>query len=138
MKRYEQIPHTSDIAIRVYGKDMKELFENAAYGMFDILADLEGIKTSISIDISLKEPSKEELLVSWMDELLYNFYSKNIIFSVFNINKIKDTELSAKASGQHVGNNRNRLKKEIKAITYHDLNIKENPSGLTVEIVLDV
>lgn len=138
MKRYEQIPHTSDIAIRVYGKDMKELFENAAYGMFDILADLEGIKTSISIDISLKEPSKEELLVSWMDELLYNFYSKNIIFSVFGIDKIRDTELSAKAIGQHVGNNRNRLKKEIKAITYHDLNIKENPSGLTVEIVLDV
>ena len=138
MKRYEQIPHTSDIAIRVYGKDTKELFENAAYGMFDILADLEGIKTSISIDVNVKAPSKEELLVSWMDELLYNFYSKNIIFSVFNINKIKDTELSAKAGGQHVGNNRNRLKKEIKAITYHDLNIKETPSGLTVEIVLDV
>jgi SHS2 domain-containing protein len=138
MKRYEQIPHTSDIAIRVYGKNIKELFGNAAYGMFDILADLEGIKISTTIDISIKAPSKEELLVSWMDELLYNFYSKNIIFSKFNIEKLENNELNAKASGQRIGHNRNRLKKEIKAITYHDLHIKENSNGLTVEIVLDV
>ncbi|GAF71160.1 unnamed protein product, partial [marine sediment metagenome] len=60
MKRYEQIPHTADIAIRVYGKDLKELFINAAYGMFDIIADLEGLKSSVSMDVNLKAPSKEE------------------------------------------------------------------------------
>ena len=57
---------------------MKELFVNAAYGMFDIIADLEGLKSSVSIDLDLKADSKEELLIAWLDELLYNFYTKSI------------------------------------------------------------
>lgn len=138
MKRYEQIPHTADIAIRVYGKDLKELFINAAYGMFDIIADLEGLKSSVSIDVNLKAPSKEELLVSWLDELLYNFYTKSIIFFKFDVSFLSEEQLMVKAYGRHIGENRNRLKTEIKAATYHDLNIKESPDGLSVDIVFDV
>ena len=138
MKRYEQIPHTADIAIRVYGKDLKELFINAAYGMFDIIADLEGLKSSVSIDVNLKAPSKEELLVSWLDELLYNFYTKGIIFFEVDVSFLSEEQLMVKAYGRHVGENRNRLKTEIKAATYHDLNIKEGPDGLSVDIVFDV
>jgi SHS2 domain-containing protein len=138
MKRYEQIPHTADIAIRAYGRDLSELFINAAYGMFDIIADLEGLKTSVSVDVNLKAPSKEELLIAWLDELLYNFYTKGIIFSEFEITSIVDNNLIGKASGRHIGENRNRLKTEIKAATYHDLEIKESPEGLSVDIVFDV
>jgi SHS2 domain-containing protein len=138
MKRYEQIPHTADIAIRVYGKDLKELFTNAAYGMFDIIADLEGLKSSVSIDIDLKAPSKEELLVCWLDELLYNFYTKGIIFVKFDVSFLSKEQLMVKAYGRHIGENRNRLKTEIKAATYHDLHIEEGPDGLSVDIVFDV
>ena len=80
MKRYEEIPHTADIGVRVYGADLKELFKNAAFSMFDIIADLEGIKGSVTVDVDLKADSPEELLVNWLDELLYNFYTKWIIF----------------------------------------------------------
>ena len=141
MKKYEQIPHTADIAVRVYGKDLKGLFINAAYAMFDIIADLEGLKRSVSVDIDLKAPSKEELLVSWLDELLYNFYTKGIIFFEFDITLIEEKEaikLSGKAHGRHIGENRNRLKSEIKAATYHDLAIRDTADGLSVEIVFDV
>jgi len=138
MKRYEQIPHTADIAIRAYGKDLRELFTNAAYGMFDIIADLEGIKSSVSIDVNLTAPSKEELLVSWLDELLYNFCTKAIIFFKFDVSILTEEQLMVKAYGRHVGENRNRLKTEIKAATYHDIKIKEVPDGLSVDIVFDV
>ncbi len=138
MKRYEQIPHTADIAIRVYGKDLKELFINAAYGMFDIIADLEGLKSSVSIDVNLKAPSKEELLVSWLDELLYNFYTKGIIFFEFEVSFLSEEQLMVKVYGRHIGENRNRLKTEIKAATYHDLNIRESDEGCSVDIVFDV
>jgi len=138
MKRYEQIDHTADIALRVYGKNLKELFANAAYGMFDTIADLEGLKGSTSIDVNLEAPSKEELLVSWLDELLYNFYTKGIIFFDFDIISVGEKLLAAKAKGRHVHENKNRLKTEIKAATYHDLKIKEAPDGLSVDIVFDV
>lgn len=138
MKRYEQIPHTADIAIRAYGKDLKELFTNAAYGMFDIIADLSGLEKSVSIDVNLNAPSSEDLLISWLDELLYNFYTKGIIFFEFDIVDISDTRIMAHVHGRHVGENRNRLKTEIKAATYHELKINENSEGYSVEIIFDV
>jgi len=138
MKRYEQIPHTADIAIKAYGKDLKELFFNAAYGMFDIIADLSNLNKSVSIDVNLEAPCREELLVSWLDELLYNFYTKGIIFFEFDIVDLADTRIMAHAHGRLVGENRNRLKTEIKAATYHDLKIEEGEDGYTVQIVFDV
>ncbi|MDD5428905.1 MAG: archease, partial [Candidatus Omnitrophica bacterium] len=87
-KRYEQFEHTADIGIRVFGKDLKELFENAALGMFDLIADLGGIKTSIEETVEADGDTSEELLVAWLDELLYRFYTKEIIFAKFRIEEM--------------------------------------------------
>lgn len=138
MKRYEQFSHTADIGVRVRGKDLQELFANAAFAMFDIIADLEGLKVSTSVTIDLKAPTKEELLVAWLDELLYQFYTKSIIFSEFEIEAMTDTHIRAKVSGRAVGENRNRLKTEIKAATYSDLVITATADGYAVEIIFDV
>jgi SHS2 domain-containing protein len=138
MKRYEQFPHTADIGIRVFGSGMKELFENAAFAMFDTIADLEGLKGDVTRDFRLEAATAEELLVAWLDELLYNFYTKSIIFFKFEVLEISDKKLAARAVGRPVGDNRNRLKTEIKAATYSGLNINRAGDGLSVEIIFDV
>src|SRR3989338_3381766 len=138
MKRYEQFPHTADIGVRVFGRDLKELFENAAFAMFDLIADLEGLKSPITEEFSLNAENHEELLVAWLDELLYNFYTKQIIFSEFKVEELTETRIKAKAFGRPVGANRNRLKTEIKAATYHNLKIEKSESGCVVEIIFDV
>jgi len=138
MKRYEQFPHTADIGVRVFGRDTKELFENAAFAMFDLLADLEGLKGDIVKDFEIKAPNKEELLVDWLDELLFNFYTNDIIFYKFDVHEVSETGLEAKAFGRPIAANRNRLKTEIKAATYSDLKIVKAGSGLQVEIIFDV
>jgi len=138
MKRYEQFPHTADIGVRVYGREPKELFANAAFAMFDILADLEGLSGDIVETFELEAPNHEELLVSWLDELLYYFYTKQLIFFRFQIDELTATGLKAKAFGRSVGANRNRLKTEIKAATYSDLKIAKTSDGYEVEIIFDV
>lgn len=138
MKRYEQLEHTADIRVRVYGTDLQELFANAAFGMFDIIADLEGLKESVSVEVDLAAENSEELLVKWLDELLYHFYTKWIIFFSFDILELDEAHLKARARGRHVGENRNRLKVEIKAATYHDLKITRSPEGYSVEIIFDI
>jgi SHS2 domain-containing protein len=138
MKRYEQLEHTADIRVRVYGADMNDLFSNAAFGMFDIIADLEGLKESVSMDFDLAADNYEELLVRWLDELLYNFYTKWIIFFGFEILELSETRVKARASGRHLGENRNRLKTEIKAATYHDLRINRSTEGYWVDIIFDI
>ena len=138
MKRYEQFPHTADIGIRVFGKDLKELFQNAAFGMFDLVADLDGIKNSIEEVVEADGDTAEELLVAWLDELLYRFYTKEIIFAKFQIEKLSENNIKAKVFGRPVSANRNRLKTEIKAVTYSDLKINTTDGGYKVEIIFDV
>ncbi len=138
MKPFEILNHTADIRIRAYGKDLKELFRNTAFGMCTILADLEGITTSTELEIKASAPDAEELLIEWLDELLYNFYTKHIIFSEFNITELTDTELTARVKGRFVGENKNRLKTEIKAATRHDLHIEKKEDHYEVQIVFDV
>ena len=138
MKRYEQFSHTADIGVRVFGKTLKELFENAAFAMFDILADLDGLKGEITQDFELTAPNHEELLISWLDELLYNFYAKNIIFYKFEVAELSEDVVRAKAFGRSVSENRNRLKTEIKAATYYNLKIIKRDDYYEVEIIFDV
>lgn len=138
MKRYEQFDHTADIGVRAFGSDKKELFENAAFAMFDIIADLQGLTGSVTQDITLTASSPEELLVAWLDELLFHFYTKQIILFKFDIIELSDTALKAKVQGRPIGANRNRLKTEIKAATYSDLAIKNSADGYFVEIIFDV
>ena len=138
MKRYEQFSHTADIGVRVFGKTLKELFENAAFAMFDILADLEGLKGEITQDFELTAPNHEELLISWLEELLYNFYTKSIIFYKFEVKELSGDFLRAKAFGRLVSKNRNRLKTEIKAATYYNLKIIKKDDYYEVAIIFDV
>ncbi|MFA5255839.1 MAG: archease [Candidatus Omnitrophota bacterium] len=137
-KRYEQFSHTADIGVRVFGNTLKELFENAAFAMFDILADLDGLKGEITQDFELTAPNHEELLVSWLDELLYNFYSKKIIFYRFEVVELSEDMLRARAFGRSVSENRNRLKTEIKAATYYNLKIIKRDDYYEVDIIFDV
>ena len=137
-KRYEQFSHTADIGVRVFGETLKELFENAAFAMFDILADLDGLKGEITQDFELTAPNHEELLISWLDELLYNFYAKNIIFYKFEVTELSEDVIRAKASGRSVSENRNRLKTEIKAATYYNLKIIKKDDYYEVDIIFDV
>ena len=138
MRRYEQLDHTADVAVRVYGANLEELFANAAFSMFDIIADLEGLTRSTSIDVSLEAQDPEELLVKWLDELLFHFYTKWIIFFEFEILEIDERRIAARAHGRHVGENRNRLTTEIKAATYHNLKIQREAGRYSVEIIFDV
>ena len=137
-KRYEQFSHTADIGVRVFGETLKELFENAAFAMFDILADLEGTTGEIAQDFELTAPNHEELLISWLDELLYHFYAKNIIFYKFEVAELSEDVIRAKAFGRSVSENRNRLKTEIKAATYYNLKIIKKDDYYEVDIIFDV
>ena len=138
MKRYEIIDHTADIGLRAYGKDLKELFVNAAYGMFSILADLENVQATEQVEIKLEAPNDEELFLSWLSELLYQYNSKKIIFKEFSIDKLTENLISAQAQGENLDLQRHRLKTEIKAVTYHQLKVQKIKDHWQAEVIFDV
>ena len=138
MKRYEIIDHTADIGIKVHGKDLKSLFANAAYGMFDIMADLKNVRTKESLKIESEAPNVEELFLSWLGELLYQYNSKKIIFKEFVIDKLTENTISASAQGEKLDLSRHALKTEIKAATYHQLKVEKVKDIWQAEVIFDV
>jgi len=136
MKRYEEIPHTADLAATIYGKDLPGLFENAAFAMFDMMADLSGVMPEETVRIDIEEQDTESLLISWLNEVLYAGYIKHLVFSEFRVTSLGGNRLSAEAMGMAL--DPRRIKNEIKAATYHDLKIEKRDGDYEVTIVFDV
>ena len=139
MKRYDEIPHTADFAARIYGKTLTELFENAAYAMFDMMAGITGkLPLDLATDIEVEAQDKETLLISWLNEVLYLSYIEQVIFTDFKVHLEGETKLQAKLKGTKIEDDPGRISSEIKAATYHDLDIKETKGGYEVTVVFDV
>lgn len=130
---FEEIPHTADWSLRVWAMDLPVLFIEAARGMVAIAGTrlAAGPRTSRTI-VSIA-PDHESLLVSFLSELLYIGEQEKLAFDEFKI-KIEAERLSAEVVGAPILS----IDKIIKAVTYHNLQIRQTSKGYEVEIVFDV
>jgi SHS2 domain-containing protein len=138
VKPFEIIDHTADIGIVVYGADIKELFANAALGLFNLIADLDGLNENIKRDVEMSAEDVEVLLVEWLNELIYISDVEHVIFKRFEINSFSNTEIKATCYGEKIKPDQKRLKREIKAATYHMLRIDKENNGYKVQIIFDI
>ncbi len=136
VKLYEQIPHTADLALKVYGPDLKGLFENAAFGMFDIILEKEGPVSGKKVKIEVSAPDEGTLLIDWLNELLYVYRETRSSLGGFSVNSVTSTWVSGTAFTGDKGETGE--KKEIKAATYHDVKIRPSGDGLETIIIFDV
>ena len=138
MKTYEPIDHTADVGIRSFGETLEELFRNAAVGMFDIIADLGTVGTTATREIRLSASNLEELYLSWHQELLFRSAVDGVVYKEFIFRDISETTLLASVRGEKFNPDKQSLKKEIKAATYHALKVQKTKEGWVGEIIFDV
>jgi SHS2 domain-containing protein len=138
MKKYETFDHTADIGIRAFGRSLEELFGNAAYALFDQLTDLRKVRTEVSHEISVQGADREDLLIRWLGELLFLCEGRGYLFKEFSFSLLEPTSLKAFARGETFDPSRHRFKTEIKAVTYHQVEVKEKDGGWEGRVVFDV
>jgi len=132
IKKYRYIEHLSDIGLEFYGNTVEELFENAGAGMFSVICDLEMIRPLEKRNVSIKQKDTgfEDLLILWLEELLYLHEVDNILLSGFMVDSINkkngDMALSAKISGEKIDPGRHIIRTAVKAPTYHMLEVKKD------------
>lgn len=132
MKKFKIIEHTADVGIEAYGRNLNELFANAAYGMFSIITNLDKIGEKKIVKIEISQSTLEDLIHSWLDELLFRESVDEILFRKFDVqislNNFKQKfKLVGKAFGEKFDSKKHHLKTEIKAVTYHQLKIEKIP-----------
>ena len=131
---FEEIEHTADWAYRVRGKNLGELFIQAAWGLYALVEMQLAPAPKTTRLIQLKGIDRESLLVAWLNELLYFHESEGLGFEGLEIEHLDEISLQAKVTGAPT----QQWLKDIKAVTYHNLAIRETESGLEVTLVLDV
>jgi SHS2 domain-containing protein len=142
---YKPVEHTSDIGIKVWGRNAKELFEEAANGMTAQMYDQTRVQEKDKRGLNIEAESIEELFLQWLKEILFLIESEGILFSRFQIEKdtfsirnAKTAQIQATLYGEKRDPTRHDICIEIKAVTRHGLYVKRNGPWWEGNILFDV
>ncbi len=136
--KYRQLPHTADLAWRIRGGTLKELFENAAGALVATMTDRRYIRRLEKRAIAVESPDREALLVDWLNHLLYLFDVAGFLGREFQVTTLTDRRLRATAWGERFDPERHPEKTAIKAATYHHLEIVPRGDGWQATVILDL
>jgi SHS2 domain-containing protein len=136
MKKFEVLEHTADLRIKVHGQDLTELFVNAA------LAVAEQQKPDISQQkpteewelVAIESPDINSLLVDWLNEILSRSDLNDKVYNNFQIEELTEDHLQAKIAGQKI----DQKQVEIKAATYHGLEVKKVNEHWEATVIFDI
>ena len=126
MKRYEYFEATADIGIRAYGKDINEAFENAGLAIFNIISDTSDIDALREIEFEIISEDEVSLLYDYLEELLFYHETEFMLFSEFHVKIDDGLCLKAKIKGEEINWNKHERKTEIKAITFHRMDVEKS------------
>ena len=138
VKDFDILEHTADVGIVAHGGNINEAFSNAAKGMFYLITNLGPVIEKTHRDIDLTAADKEELMVDWLNELIYFFDTENLVFKRFEVTVTNAFRLKARVYGEKVDRSRHPLKTGIKAATYHMLKVEEDGDNYMVQVIFDI
>jgi SHS2 domain-containing protein len=138
MKRFEILDHTADIGLVVYGDDLNALFENAGEAFFHLITDLRKVKRRMERRVSIGGESLERLMVDWLSELLYLHDVENLLFKGFKVESVGEDGLKATVKGEPFQEGVHVIKTEVKAVTYHQIEVRPKNRGWRAQIIFDL
>jgi len=140
MKKFEFLDiTTADTAFAAYGKDLNELFANAALAMFEVMVNTKQIKPKVKKTVKVEAEDLKGLLFAWLNELLIFYGSKNLAFSKFEV-KVDEEKMELKAVlyGEKIDVKKHEVRTEVKAATYHRMEIEKSDEGWKAKVIVDI
>ncbi len=135
---YEIFEHTADLGLRVTAPDPETLLADAARGLFSvIIANLDEVRLVQERKITVAGTSPDYLLFDWLSELLYIFEIEHLVLADFAVHVDREG-LSAVARGEPFDPARHVPAHEVKAITYHGLQVEQTATGWQAEVIVDI
>jgi len=138
---YKFLDHTADVMFVAKAGTLKELFEQCALATEETMVEVAKVKHKITEKILVEEKTVEQLLFSFLDELVFFKDYKQLMFSKFEI-EVSDTpgkcELRCVAHGEKLDLTRHNPKVDVKAVTMHLFKLEQVPSGWKAQVILDI
>ena len=133
MKRYEVLEHTADLKIRAFGKTKEELFESSLFAMTEEMRP-ELDRKEIKTEITVKSSDLSALLVDFLGEALYQSQVNKAVYNKVTFEEFEEKEIKAVISGKKV----KRIGLDIKAATYHELEVSQTKDGWQAIVLFDI
>jgi SHS2 domain-containing protein len=134
---YRVIDVAGDIGLRAEGKTIEECFVNAGLGLYSLITDISLIELEEKKEISLSEETLEEMLVSFLNELIFHFDAYGFIGKSIKV-KIKENSLKAEVYGEFFNPEKHERRLLVKAATYHNIVLKKDNNLWIAEIIFDI
>ena len=127
---------TSDVLFEAYGKELKELFTNAALALFSVICQIDKIGDKEEKGIEVSADNLEDLLFNWLQELIAIVDTENLFFSRFEILELNDKHLKAKCYGEPAKPEKGGT--VVKGVTYYKYKFEKVKEGYKVRVSLDI
>jgi SHS2 domain-containing protein len=108
--------------------------------MTDAISAVANVEPRVSEHISLESPELDLLLVDWLSELLFRFETSGLLVARATV-ELASTDvyrLGARVEGESLDPQRHPVKVLLKAVTYHALEVKEEPNGWRATVIFDI
>ncbi len=137
---YEILDHTADVCLRVHGDTFQDFLCNAALAMMDITVNRQSVLRVTESEFTVQGETREELLVRMLAEILYLHEVEQMVFGDITIDLVIGDEykLIAKLYGEKTDTSKHELELDIKAVTYHNLNVEKVNDKFKADIVFDI
>ena len=130
--------HTADFGILVRGTDIKNLFEMAALVLMKIMVDGKAAEKSDEIKLSLVGNDLPELMIHWLGEILYLFNGEKKVVTDIEIDSISQSHLDATLKSVSIDPNLHEILCEIKAVTYHQIEVVKKDDCWETRVIFDL
>ena len=126
----------SDVMFEAYGKNKKELFQNAAQALFSVICKINKVKAKETEEFQIKADNLEDLMLNWLQGLIAIVDTEEKFFSKFEIEEIDDKHLKAKLKGEPIKPELGET--VVKAVTMYKYKLENTKEGYKVTVSLDI
>jgi len=136
---YRNLEHMTDAFIEVNGETLEGAFETAGIAVVDTILDVKSVENKAERKIEVSAADLNGLLYNWLEEIIILTITEGFAAQSFNVKITKEDKyfLKATINGEPIDFDKHHFKLEIKAPTYHLMEIKqENP--VVMRFLLDL
>lgn len=136
--RYEFFDHAADVGVRIRAASRIELFRLAAGALMECIGPEPPGPAAAGRLVTLEAADQEELLVRWLQELIFVFQCDHVYATQTDVVRLTARRLQASVSGVRWDDASGGELREVKAVTYHKLQVERRGRIWHACFILDV
>jgi len=135
---YRFTEHTADFGLEIFGVDAGDLFVQAARALTDLITDPKRLQGRDQQTLTVRGDDWADLMVNWLRELLYLWNGREQLVCDVALGTLEQMRLVAKVTTDAYNPDVHPIRNEIKAVTYHQIEVGPYKAGWRARVIFDI